>query len=102
MSKLTISGIRQIARKNLTKNALNYYESGADYEQTLSENCRAYDRIKLCPHGVGNNRVQNIDLSTHVLGSKLNIPICIAPTAMQRMAHPDGEIATAKGNKLKY
>ncbi len=25
------------------------------------------------------------------------MPVCIAPTAMHRMAHPDGEVATAKG-----
>lgn len=33
-----------------------------------------------------------------VLGFDLKMPIAIAPTAMQRMAHADGEIATAKGN----
>lgn len=33
----------------------------------------------------------------NVLGINIDLPIGIAPTAMQRMAHPDGEIAAAKG-----
>ncbi|CAN0502589.1 unnamed protein product [Ectocarpus sp. 12 AP-2014] len=36
-----------------------------------------------------------VDTSTTVLGQKISSPICIAPTAMQRMAHDSGECATA-------
>jgi isopentenyl diphosphate isomerase/L-lactate dehydrogenase-like FMN-dependent dehydrogenase len=36
-------------------------------------------------------------MSTTILGEKIDFPICIAPTALQKLAHPDGEIATAKG-----
>lgn len=44
-----VADIEAIARRNLTKNALNYYVSGADGEQTLSENCKAFDRyVKEC------------------------------------------------------
>lgn len=35
-------------------------------------------------------------MKTNVLGNEVSMPIGIAPTAMQRMAHPDGECATAK------
>ena len=42
--------------------------------------------------------VSIIDMSTTILGEKIDFPICVAPTAMQKMAHPDGEIATAKGS----
>ena len=40
--------------------------------------------------------VSKRNLSTMVLGSKVLVPIGISPTAMQRMAHPDGECASAK------
>ncbi|XP_020091927.1 peroxisomal (S)-2-hydroxy-acid oxidase GLO1-like isoform X2 [Ananas comosus] len=40
--------------------------------------------------------VSNIDMTTTVLGFKISMPIMIAPTAMQKMAHPDGEYATAR------
>lgn len=41
--------------------------------------------------------VSRVDMSTTVLGQKLSMPVCVAATAMQRMAHPDGETATARG-----
>lgn len=56
------------------------------------------DRLKLCPRVL--REVSNIDMSTTVLGEKIEFPICVAPTAMQKMAHYDGEIATAKGCPL--
>jgi (S)-2-hydroxy-acid oxidase len=37
--------------------------------------------------------VSKIDLSTTVLGFKISMPIMIAPTAFQKMAHPEGNIA---------
>ena len=39
-----------------------------------------------------------MDLSTTFLGETVTLPIGIAPTATQTLAHPDGEQATAKGN----
>ena len=41
--------------------------------------------------------VSKRDLTTTVLGHKISFPVCIAPTAMHRMAHPNGEVATAIG-----
>jgi len=40
--------------------------------------------------------VSKIDTSTLVLGQKIAFPVLIAPTAMQKMAHPQGELATIK------
>ncbi|KAG5025018.1 hypothetical protein JHK86_020932 [Glycine max] len=40
--------------------------------------------------------VSKIDLTATVLGFKISMPIMIAPTAMQKMAHPEGELATAR------
>lgn len=41
--------------------------------------------------------VSEVDMSTTVLGQRVNMPVCVAATAMQRMAHPEGETATARG-----
>jgi isopentenyl diphosphate isomerase/L-lactate dehydrogenase-like FMN-dependent dehydrogenase len=41
--------------------------------------------------------VSRRDQSTTVLGREVKMPVGIAPTAMQRMAHPDGECANARG-----
>jgi (S)-2-hydroxy-acid oxidase len=40
--------------------------------------------------------VAHIDTSTQVFGKKYPYPIAIAPSAMQRLAHPDGELATSR------
>lgn len=41
--------------------------------------------------------VSSVDLSVSVLGQRISMPVCVGATAMQRMAHPDGETATARG-----
>ena len=44
--------------------------------------------------------VSKVDTTVEIYGGCVEFPICVAPTALQRMAHKDGEVATAKG-KLK-
>lgn len=41
--------------------------------------------------------VSKLDTTVKILGKWVEFPIGVSPTAMQKMAHPDGEIATAKG-----
>lgn len=55
-------------------------------------------RFKIRPRCLRN--VERRDLSTTVLRTKVSMPVGISPTAMQRMAHPDGECASAKGELL--
>lgn len=43
--------------------------------------------------------VAETDLSTSVLGQRVSMPICVGATAMQRMAHVDGELATVRGRR---
>ena len=61
---------------------------------TLRENRNAYARLRLVPRILID--VSSVDTKTTVLGAQVSSPICIAPTAMQQMAHPDGEAATAR------
>lgn len=74
--------------------AYDYYRSGANDEITLQDNLQAYSTIRLAPRMLVD--VSTRDLSTTVLGQKISMPVLIAPTAFQRMAHPDGELATTK------
>ncbi|TRY75587.1 hypothetical protein TCAL_00529 [Tigriopus californicus] len=78
----------------LPRNALDYYRSGADHMQTLKDNRRAYQRYRISPKMLVD--VSKRDLSTRIMGKRVEFPIGIAPTAMQRMAHPDGECASAR------
>lgn len=81
----------------LPKMALDYYRSGADEEITLTENRQAFNRYFVIPRMLRD--VSKVDISSSILGRRIAFPVCIAPTAMQRMAHPDGEVASAKGAK---
>lgn len=83
-----------IAREKLDKMAFDYYVSGANDQITLRENRSAFERIQLLPRMMVD--VSRRDLSTSVLGLPYPLPLMIAPTAFQRMAHPDGELATAR------
>lgn len=72
----------------------DYFASGAEDQWTLQENRNAFSRILIQPRILID--VSHIDLTTTVLGFKISMPIMIAPSAMQKMAHPDGEYATAR------
>ncbi|KJE92024.1 peroxisomal glycolate oxidase [Capsaspora owczarzaki ATCC 30864] len=91
-----IDELEQHARTHLPKNAFDYYSSGANDQRTLAENRAAFYRLRFLPRILRD--VSQVDLGVSLLNGTQTLasPICIAPTAMQRMAHPDGEIATAR------
>jgi 4-hydroxymandelate oxidase len=72
----------------------DYYCGGANDEITLERNRAAYEAIPI--HYRVLRDVSERDLSTSVLGIPLSMPIGIAPTACHELAHPDGELATAR------
>ncbi|KAH6793116.1 Aldolase-type TIM barrel family protein [Perilla frutescens var. hirtella] len=92
-----ITNVREfepIAREQLPKMVYDYYASGAEDQWTLQENRNAFSRILFRPRILVD--VSQIDTSTTILGYKISMPIMVAPTAMQKMAHPEGELATAR------
>ena len=82
------------AREKLPGMVWDYYSSGADDEVTLRDNREAYERLKLQYRVLVD--VKERDLRTTVLDQPVSMPILIAPTAFQRLAHPDGELATVR------
>jgi 4-hydroxymandelate oxidase len=83
-----------LAKQQLSQMAWDYYASGAWDEITLRDNRAAFERYKLYPRMLVD--VSQRNLSTTLLGQSLPLPILIAPMAFQCLAHPEGEIATAK------
>ncbi|XP_072298186.1 2-Hydroxyacid oxidase 1 [Eucyclogobius newberryi] len=95
MSKrVCVSDFEEQARKVLPKAVYDYYRSGADEQHTLHDNVEAFNRWCLVPRVLRD--VSSVDMSLSVLGQRLSMPVCVASTAMQRMAHADGEVATAR------
>eukprot|EP00249_Psilotum_nudum_P009409 c21917_g1_i2 orf=561-1670(-) len=91
---VNVSEYEQLAKEKLPKMVYDYYASGAEDQFTLKENRSAFERIRFRPRVLID--VSKVDPSITVLGSKISMPIMVAPTAMQRMAHPDGELAVAR------
>jgi isopentenyl diphosphate isomerase/L-lactate dehydrogenase-like FMN-dependent dehydrogenase len=93
MKPVTISDFEILAKEKLSQTAYDYYSSGANDEITLRENIDAYKRIFLKYRVLVD--VSKRDLTTEVIGTKISMPVMIAPTAFHRMAHDLGEIAVA-------
>uniref|UniRef100_A0A090XDH0 Putative glycolate oxidase n=1 Tax=Ixodes ricinus TaxID=34613 RepID=A0A090XDH0_IXORI len=92
---VTVDDIQRLGIANLDKLPEDYYDSGADQQQTLRENRLAYLRLRLRPKQL-NNVATRDKAATLLKDQKLSMPIGIAPTAFQKMAHPEGEMATAR------
>lgn len=91
---LTVRDYENAARKALSAMAWDYYRSGADAERTLRENIRAYRRWEIHYRVLIDVSVRSF--GTTILGTPVSMPILIAPTAYHRLAHPEGELATAR------
>jgi 4-hydroxymandelate oxidase len=83
-----------LARARMEPNAYDYFAGAAGDERTLAENRRAFERLMLRPRVLVD--VSVIDASTQVLGQPLSFPVMLAPTALNRLGHPDGEVAAAR------
>jgi 4-hydroxymandelate oxidase len=94
MAPLTVDEYEQLARERMDRAAYDYYAGAAGDEQTLADNRKAFDRLKLRPRVLVD--VSNIDTRTSVAGHAIDVPVMLAPTAFNRLADPDGEMAAAR------
>ena len=94
-SILSLGDFETAARKALPHAVYEFVAAGAGDEITLSNNKTAFDRIKLRPRVLRD--VSTIDTQIELFGVTLPHPILLAPTGLQRLSHPDGEVATARG-----
>lgn len=78
----------------MDKQTRDYYNEGADSGSTLRENMSAYDKYRIRPRVLRD--VSNISTVCPVLGQQNTVPLGVAPTAMQCLAHEDGELGTAR------
>ncbi|MGB8004379.1 MAG: alpha-hydroxy acid oxidase [Gaiellaceae bacterium] len=84
----------RLAEEKLDANAHAYFAGGSGDEVTLRDNLAAFERRKLRPRVLVD--VSSVSTATTVLGTEVALPVLIAPLALQRMAHPDGELGTAR------
>jgi 4-hydroxymandelate oxidase len=91
---LNLRELEELAREQLTPLAYDYYASGAHDEATLRDNVAAWARVPL--HYRVLVDVSARETATTVLGTRIAMPVIVAPTAFHKLACPDGELATAR------
>ncbi|MGH2790910.1 MAG: alpha-hydroxy acid oxidase [Actinomycetota bacterium] len=89
---LNLNEFEEPARANMAPFAFDYFVGGASDEVTLRANIDAFGRFALRPRVFVD--VSSIDPATTMLGAPVSIPVAFAPTALHKLAHPDGEIAS--------
>ena len=83
-----------LAREKLPAPIFDFIAGGAEDQITLHNNRRAFERLQLRPRVLVD--VSQIDTSTNVLGERIEFPVIVAPVALQKLAHPRGELATTR------
>ncbi|MEX2570070.1 MAG: alpha-hydroxy acid oxidase [Gemmatimonadota bacterium] len=89
-----LAEFEEIAEELLPRMVYDYYAGGAHDEITLRENRAAFGRLTLRYRVLRD--VTSRTVETEVLGSRLSMPVIIAPTAFHQLACEAGEIATAQ------
>jgi len=89
-----IADLRSLARRRLPAPMFHYIDGGADDERSLARNTSAFDDYEFLPRVLRD--ISQIDLSTSILGGKIDLPFFLAPTGMSRLFHRDKELAVAR------
>jgi len=91
---LSIRELELLARDRMDKQTRDYYNEGADAGSTVVENNTAYQKYRIRPRVLRD--VSVINTGVNIFGFRNSSPFGVAPTAMQRLAHSDGELATSR------
>ncbi len=90
---VTLADHEAHAHTHLNAKTWAYFSGGAADELTLHSNTQAWQQLLLQPRVLQTLVTGHTRMS--LLGRTLAHPILLAPVAYQRLAHPDGEVATA-------
>ena len=85
----------KLAPARMSKIGWEYVSGGAADELSLRWNHEAYEKLRLRPRILVD--VSRLDTRVTLFGRELAHPILLAPTAYHKLAHPEGEAATARG-----
>ena len=91
---INLFDLERAAEQQMELSAWGYFAGGSNGEVTLRENRAAWDRLAVRYRTMVD--VSTRTLHTTVLGTRVEFPVLVAPTAMQKLAHPDGEVAMVR------
>ena len=91
---LSVADYERLAEERLEPGAWAYLAGGSGDEWTLRENRAAFERWTFRPRVLRD--VSDVSTAATVLGTRLELPVLVAPVAYQQLYDPDGECATAR------
>ncbi|MBX3440215.1 MAG: lactate 2-monooxygenase [Planctomycetaceae bacterium] len=91
---IPIEALESLARETLPCEAYDYIAGGAGSESTMRFNREAFDHWRIVPRMLRD--VSTRDLSVELFGTTIPAPVLFAPIGVQTLAHPEGEVATAR------
>jgi lactate 2-monooxygenase len=91
---VAVAELERLAVEAMDERAANYVCAGAGGEDTIDANRKAFGRWRIVPRMLRD--VASRDLSTTLLGTAMPAPLLLAPIGVQKVVHPDGELATAR------
>jgi isopentenyl diphosphate isomerase/L-lactate dehydrogenase-like FMN-dependent dehydrogenase len=97
MDFLNLKELEQLAAEKLSAMSYDYFRSGSWDEQTLKSNHSEFEKIRISYRVLRDVSVR--DTGTKIFDQELSFPLVIAPTAFHKLAHIDGELATAHAAK---
>ncbi|KAB8214637.1 FMN-dependent dehydrogenase [Aspergillus novoparasiticus] len=101
---VSLTDFEVAAMQRLSPKAFAFFKAGADDEKTEKWNRDSWQLVRFRPRVL--RPIESIDLSTTILGTKLNVPFFIGPAGGGKLAHPAGEVmmtqAAAKNGVLHW
>lgn len=94
MEPVCVADYERLAESLVEPGAFGYYAGGAGDERALAGNVAAWQELRLRPRVLVD--VAEVTTATTVLGTPVSMPLLVAPTAIQKLAHPDGEPGMAR------
>lgn len=88
-----VADFRRLAQRRLPSPVFHYIDGAGDDEVTKRRNTSAFDDCDLVPNVLAG--VADIDMGITVMGKRIDMPLMLSPTALQRLFHWQGERAVA-------
>ncbi len=90
----TVDDLRALAKARLPRAVFDFYDGGAEDEQTLKANRAAFEQLRWRPQVLRN--VSTVHCDSALFGRPLGLPLAIAPTGAAGFGHPDADIGLAQ------
>jgi 4-hydroxymandelate oxidase len=95
MDSVDFDALEAAAKARVAPGAFTFVETGADDEITVRENGAAWRSLRLRPRALRD--ITHVDTSAVIQGTRVTMPVMVAPSGRHKALHPEGERATARG-----